>query len=101
MAEVIGIAVSERLSRLLKDTNQQILNFILIAFLNFLVKFVSLNETVMMVVFFFEILLIGCTFNLWLIIMQKRVQPEFQSVSFEFNYCLASITNTFGPIVSK
>jgi Na+/melibiose symporter-like transporter len=69
LAEVIGIGLSEKLSRLMKDTNQQIINFILIALLNYLVKFVTLNETVMMVVFFVEILLIGCAYNLWLIIM--------------------------------
>jgi predicted MFS family arabinose efflux permease len=100
-AEVIGVVFSERLTQLMKDSRQAALNFILIVILNFLVKYIDLNETLRMVFFFIEILLIGSTFNLWFIIMQNRVKPEFQSVSFELNFSISSVSNTIGPLIAK
>lgn len=96
---IIGVAFAESIIKLMKDSRQAILCFILIAILNLVVKFANLSEAPMLAFYLLEIFLVGCLYNLWFLIMQTRVAPEFQSINFEFNYCLACLSNTIGPII--
>jgi hypothetical protein len=76
IAETIGIGVADKFVNLIKDSNQVALNLTLVLILNFVVKFVEMSENLMLFCFLAEIFCIGIVFNLWIIIMQRRVEFE-------------------------